>query len=239
MAVSELAACYDAGTGKELVARQLHALSRRRNGPVIAVNCAAVVETLLEAELFGIEERTATGVRGRRGKFEHASGDRSISIGGTITVGHSKTDAGTGRKVPINDRALAALTAWAQNFPKGKDAHYVFPSEQYGLATNDRVVKVYETEPTEATTSVQEGWQLAKERCGVKVRLHDLRHTAATRMLEAGVGLTVVGEILGWARSTTVLMATRYGHIGHVSLRRPIDLKRSLAIPCYDRKNPN
>ena len=36
------------------------------------MNCAAIVETLLEAELFGIEERTATGVRGRRGKFEHA-----------------------------------------------------------------------------------------------------------------------------------------------------------------------
>jgi transcriptional regulator with PAS, ATPase and Fis domain len=36
------------------------------------VNCAAIVESLLEAELFGIEERTATGVRGRRGKFEHA-----------------------------------------------------------------------------------------------------------------------------------------------------------------------
>jgi transcriptional regulator with PAS, ATPase and Fis domain len=64
----------ESGTGKELVARQLHELSRRRNGPFVAVNCAAVVETLLEAELFGIEERTATGVRGRRGKFEHADG---------------------------------------------------------------------------------------------------------------------------------------------------------------------
>jgi transcriptional regulator with PAS, ATPase and Fis domain len=38
----------------------------------VAVNCAAIVETLLEAELFGIEERVATGVKGRRGKFEHA-----------------------------------------------------------------------------------------------------------------------------------------------------------------------
>jgi transcriptional regulator with PAS, ATPase and Fis domain len=64
----------ESGTGKELVARQVHELSRRRNGPFVAVNCAAVVETLLEAELFGIEERTATGVRGRRGKFEHADG---------------------------------------------------------------------------------------------------------------------------------------------------------------------
>jgi len=64
----------ESGTGKELVARQVHEFSRRRNGPFVAVNCAAVVETLLEAELFGIEERTATGVRGRRGKFEHADG---------------------------------------------------------------------------------------------------------------------------------------------------------------------
>jgi transcriptional regulator with GAF, ATPase, and Fis domain len=64
----------ESGTGKELVARQVHELSRRRAGPFVAINCAALVETLLEAELFGIEERTATGVRGRRGKFEHADG---------------------------------------------------------------------------------------------------------------------------------------------------------------------
>ena len=62
----------ESGSGKELVARQIHELSRRRRGPFVAVNCAAIVETLLEAELFGIEDRTATGVRGRRGKFEHA-----------------------------------------------------------------------------------------------------------------------------------------------------------------------
>ncbi|MEZ5420163.1 MAG: sigma 54-interacting transcriptional regulator [Vicinamibacterales bacterium] len=64
----------ESGTGKELVARQIHDLSARRAGPFVAVNCAALVETLLEAELFGIEDRTATGVRGRRGKFEHADG---------------------------------------------------------------------------------------------------------------------------------------------------------------------
>jgi transcriptional regulator with PAS, ATPase and Fis domain len=64
----------ESGVGKELVARQIHDLSRRRSGPFVAINCAALVETLLEAELFGIEDRTATGVRGRRGKFEMADG---------------------------------------------------------------------------------------------------------------------------------------------------------------------
>jgi DNA-binding NtrC family response regulator len=64
----------ESGVGKELVARQIHELSRRRNGPFVAINCAALVETLVEAELFGIEDRTATGVRGRRGKFEAAEG---------------------------------------------------------------------------------------------------------------------------------------------------------------------
>ncbi len=64
----------ESGTGKELVARQIHEISARRRGPFVPVNCAAIVESLLEAELFGIEDRTATGVRGRRGKFECADG---------------------------------------------------------------------------------------------------------------------------------------------------------------------
>jgi transcriptional regulator with PAS, ATPase and Fis domain len=64
----------ESGTGKELVARQIHELSARRRGPFVTLNCAALVESLLEAELFGIEDRTATGVRGRPGKFECADG---------------------------------------------------------------------------------------------------------------------------------------------------------------------
>jgi transcriptional regulator with PAS, ATPase and Fis domain len=62
----------ESGAGKELVARELHTCSPRHRGPFVALNCAALVETLVEPELFGIEERTATGVRGRRGKFELA-----------------------------------------------------------------------------------------------------------------------------------------------------------------------
>jgi DNA-binding NtrC family response regulator len=63
----------ESGTGKELFARALHALSERVSGPFIAINCAAIPETLLEAELFGYEKGAFTGAAQRKpGRFEMA-----------------------------------------------------------------------------------------------------------------------------------------------------------------------
>ncbi|WP_338826229.1 Anaerobic nitric oxide reductase transcription regulator NorR [Moorella thermoacetica] len=66
----------ETGTGKEMVAQSIHNASRRRDGPFVAVNCAAVPENLLESELFGYEEGAFTGARkgGKKGLFELAHG---------------------------------------------------------------------------------------------------------------------------------------------------------------------
>jgi two-component system response regulator HydG len=65
----------ESGTGKELAARALHELSNRAKGPFVAINCGALPESILEAELFGVERGAFTGAVARReGRFERAHG---------------------------------------------------------------------------------------------------------------------------------------------------------------------
>jgi hypothetical protein len=90
----------------------------------------------------------------------------------------------------------------------------VFPNEKYGLAGNDRKPAFYATDPSKPMGDWKEAWEGVRERAQVKCRFHDLRHTACTRMLEAGVPFSVIATIMGWSPSTTIRMAKRYGHIG-------------------------
>lgn len=63
----------ESGTGKEVISRLIHTSSRRKNAPLIAINCAAIPATLFEAELFGVAKGAATGVMPRKGQIEMAN----------------------------------------------------------------------------------------------------------------------------------------------------------------------
>lgn len=110
----------ESGTGKELVAKAIHYNSPRTRRPFVALNCAALPESLVESELFGIERGVATGVERRIGKFETAHGGTLFldEIGDLCLTAQSKIlrvlqerviERVGGRKaVPVDVRILAA-----------------------------------------------------------------------------------------------------------------------------------
>ncbi|KAB2970638.1 MAG: sigma-54-dependent Fis family transcriptional regulator [Zoogloea sp.] len=111
----------DTGTGKELIARHVHGLSARRNGPFVAVNCGAFSETLVESELFGHEKGAFTGAfSSKAGWFEAANegtlfldeiGDLPLSIQVKLLRVLQEREVvrlGARRPVPINVRLIAA-----------------------------------------------------------------------------------------------------------------------------------
>jgi site-specific recombinase XerC len=142
----------------------------------------------------------------------------------TVRVGKSKTEAGTGRTIPLNNKASEVLKFWAELFPDRESEHFVFPSERYGAGGDAFVPTVYDIDPTKAIGSWKEAWETVKEDTAITIRFHDLRHTCVTRMLEGGVPLSVVASILGWSPATTARMAKRYGHIGQVAQRQAVEV---------------
>lgn len=109
------------GTGKELVARAIHFNSPRKHGPFVAVNCAAISDTLIESELFGHEKGSFTGADQRHiGKFQYASGGTLFldEVGETspslqvkllrVLQDHSFTPVGSNREIKADVRVIAA-----------------------------------------------------------------------------------------------------------------------------------
>jgi len=111
----------EAGTGKELVAKWVHKLSHRNEGPVVEVNCAAIPSELIESELFGHEKGSFTGATKQRiGKFEQAHGgtlfldeigDMSLSAQAKVLRAlqeNTITRVGGDRSIPVDVRVIAA-----------------------------------------------------------------------------------------------------------------------------------
>jgi integrase len=141
--------------------------------------------------------------------------------------GKDKTAAGTGRVIPLNQRAVAALSFWATHFPDRKPEHYVFPTERFGaLETSSHPRHTPPTQPSPLAASRKPGrrrscvlrgsWQgsrISTEKVApLPCRFHDLRLTAVSRMLNAGVPIAKVAKSAGWSNATMVRMAARYEH---------------------------
>ena len=116
------------GTGKELIAERLHRLSTRWDEPLVTMNCAALPETLIEAELFGHEAGAFTGAtKARIGRFEEADrGTLFLDELATLSMGAQErllraveygqvTRIGSNREIDVNVRIVAATN---ENLPK-------------------------------------------------------------------------------------------------------------------------
>ncbi|MEO5347057.1 MAG: sigma-54 dependent transcriptional regulator [Magnetococcus sp. YQC-9] len=137
----------ESGTGKELIARFVHQVSDRSQGPFIAINCAALPENLLESELFGHAKGAFTGaLADRKGKFQQANGgaifldeisEMSLNLQAKLlrVLQEREVDPVGGRSpIPLDVRVLAStnrdLKAWAQTGRFREDLYYrlnVFP----------------------------------------------------------------------------------------------------------------
>ncbi len=132
----------ESGTGKELVASALHYNSPRYNQPFVALNCAALPDNLVEAELYGIEKGVATGVDKRIGKFEAANGGTLFldEIGDLSLTAQAKMlrvlqqrsiDRIGGQKpMPIDIRIIAATN---KNLERAIQEHTFRPDLYYRL----------------------------------------------------------------------------------------------------------
>ena len=81
-----------------------------------------------------------------------------------LKFGKDKTRAGTGRTVPLNQRALETLKLWAQQFPNRLPEHFVFPSEKAGAAGDAFQAKVHSTDPKKPIGDIKEAWEEARKR---------------------------------------------------------------------------
>ena len=170
----------------------------------------------------GRSERSALSPTLHRGEIQSLQWRQIDFLNRTLTVGATKTKAGTGRVIPLNERALLTLQGWATNFPKREPDHFVFP----GSITGSRGTTASRT-PRQWTQACQSEMSRPHGRRPKPMREwradSDLRHTACTRLLERGASLSVVASIMGWSASTTAKMAKRYGHIGNEVQRAALD----------------
>jgi integrase len=139
---------------------------------------------------------------------------------GELIVGKSKTEGGEGRGVPLTKDALVTLQAWRSNFHDVQSAHYVFPSERYGLkgeaGHKSGIAVAYDIDPTKPIGPWKFSWDTARTESKVQCRWHDLRHTFISRVAE---GQAPDATIMALSGHLSKKMLERYSHVRNEAKR--------------------
>lgn len=137
-----------------------------------------------------------------------------------ISVGRAKTSSGTGRQIPMNGELyelLARHAKWfTENFGEAKEGFCVFP---WGSPAP--------TDPTRPTTTMKKAWGALREKANVECRIHDLRHTVATKFAEAGTPESTMLALLGHMSRA---MLEHYSHVRLAAKRAAVEALTTRAI---------
>ena len=148
---------------------------------------------------------------------------------GALIVQKSKTDAGTGRLVPLTSRACAVLSLWFSRFPNAEEGSYVFPRHRVGLGGDARKPYIWDIDLNQPIGEWKKAWRLAFEEAGVRYRWHDCRHSFISRLAEnPHVSEETIKSLAGHVSKR---MLERYSHIRTQAKRD--------AIAVLDGRNPD
>lgn len=166
----------------------------------------------MRSPLVGAFVRIALLTGMRAGEITSLIWERVDLANRVVTVGRAKTSSGTGRQIPMNPELFKVLSAHAKWF-----------TARFGIAGPEQYLfpfgKPMPRDPTKPITDISSAWDALRDASGVRCRLHDLRHTAATKMAEAGVPESTMLALMGHMSRA---MLERYSHVRMAAKRTAV-----------------
>jgi integrase len=134
-----------------------------------------------------------------------------LIVSGEVIVPRSKTEAGTGRSVPLSHDVCGALTIWLARFPTANESSYVFPGHDVWMLKGGQGAMIVNVQLGKPMLSWKRAWGTALRAAALDYRWHDLRHTFITRLAENPA--VSEGTIRALAGHVSKQMLERYSHI--------------------------
>jgi len=198
------------------------ALSRSEEEKLIKAAGQSRTPVLLPLFIFSLDTgMRASEVRSLRRRDLTVEWDNGVIKKGEVLVPKSKTDAGTGRTIPLTQRICATLTMWLSHFPDATGESYLFPRHKVGIGGNSRRPQVWAVDLNRPMGEWKSAWATAGKGAGIHYRWHDLRHTFVSRLAEnPAVSEATIKSLAGHVSRK---MLERYSHIRTYAKRAAIE----------------